>query len=109
MPDETDEPSSVNWGTTRGGGGVNVGMRVCVGWTLKAAANVGSMVAVARGVGVGGASTTRNSPPETEIKEAYTHPVPLAVPGKEICTHSRAGETPSAGTISPGFNCPTIG
>jgi len=55
--DECDELSSVNCGTVSGGGGVNVGIRVWVGWISKAAARVGSMVAVTGGVGVGGGST----------------------------------------------------
>lgn len=54
----------------RGAGGVNVGSRVIVGWTLKAAARVGSIVEVTNGVGVGGGSTIRSSPPEMETKEA---------------------------------------
>jgi hypothetical protein len=39
------------------------------------------MVEVTSGVGVGGGSMIRSSPPEIETKEAYTQPVP---PGYEI-------------------------
>src|SRR5829696_320856 len=72
-----DDLSSGNSGTAKGGGGVNVGIRVCVGWMLKAAAKVGSMVAVTGGVAVGGDSTTGSSPPETMTYTEYTQPLPL--------------------------------
>ena len=50
-------------GATTGGAGVNVGGRVgVIGFRLNCAARVGSIVAVTRGVGVGGGSTT-GSPP----------------------------------------------
>ena len=55
-PEERDVTASLYWGISNGGGGVKVGMRVCVGWTMNAAANVGSMVAETSGVGVGGGS-----------------------------------------------------
>src|SRR5688500_1362698 len=99
---------SLNSGTCNGGGGVKVGKRVSVGWTLKAAARVGSMVEVTSGVGVGGGSTIRSSPPEIDTNDEYTQPVP-PVGEYEIWIHSRPGEIPSAGTTSPGANCPIIG
>jgi len=99
---------SLNSGTSSGGGGVKVGKRVSVGWMLKAAARVGSIVAVTGGVGVGGGSTIRSSPPDIDTNDEYTQPVP-PVGAYEIWIHSRPGEIPSAGTISPGFNCPMIG
>ena len=49
--------SSTKVGMESGAGGVKVGSRVGVSGTMKAAAKVGSMVGVASGVGVGGAST----------------------------------------------------
>lgn len=55
-PDERDLAASVYRGTSNGGGGVKVGMRVCVGWTMNAAASVRSMVGETSGVGVGGGS-----------------------------------------------------
>ena len=50
--------SSMKVGIAKGAGGVNVGRRVGVSGAIKAAAKVGSMVGVASGVGVGGASMT---------------------------------------------------
>jgi len=100
--------ASLNSGTFNGGGGVKVGKRVSVGWMLKAAARVGSIVDVTGSVGVGGGSTIRSSPPDTDTNDEYTQPVP-PVGGYVIWTHSRPGETPSAGTTSPGVNCPMIG
>ena len=106
--EEPGVPASLNSGISSGGGGVKVGKRVSVGWMLKAAARVGSMVEVTGGVGVGGGSTIRSSPPEIDTNDEYTQPVP-PVGEYEIWIHSRPGEIPSAGTTSPGFNCPMIG
>ena len=57
------ELESVNEGSSRGGGGVNVGKRVGVCWPMKAASSVGFNVGVEKGVGVRGISTMgRNAP-----------------------------------------------
>ena len=62
--------SSVKVGISRGGGGVKVGSRVGVPGSAKAAARVGSMVGVVRGVGVGGGSTMGRKPGESETRGA---------------------------------------
>src|SRR5215217_9530957 len=55
--------SSVKEGTSMGGGGVKVGNRVGVVWPMNAASNVGLMVGVESGVGVGGISTVGRMAP----------------------------------------------
>ena len=50
--------SSTKVGIAKGAGGVKVGKRVGVSGMMNAAARVGSIVGVTKGVGVGGASTT---------------------------------------------------
>jgi len=57
IPEDRGEDESVNEGMLWIGAGVNVDIRVLVGWDTKAAANVAFIVAVAIGVAVGGGST----------------------------------------------------
>ena len=71
-------------GTTSGADGVKVGRRVDVGWTMKAAAKVGSTVCVAMGVAVGGGSVTGRKPGERATFAAYTQPIPPGAEGNEI-------------------------
>lgn len=54
----------------RGGGAVNVGKRVGVVWGRKAAAKVGLMVGVVRGVAVGGGSRMGRNPGESDTRGA---------------------------------------
>ena len=57
---------SLNEGSSRGGGGVNVGRRMGVCCPMKAASRVGLMVGVEMGVGVGGTSKRgRKAPGES--------------------------------------------
>src|SRR5512143_1475265 len=90
---------SVNVGRTSGGGGVKVGSRVVEGSVWNAATSVGSKVAVARGVGVGGDSTIRSAPVRVTLA-AYTHPTPPGQSANCIWTHSWAGVVPSAGAVA---------
>lgn len=61
----SDVGTCVYVGIATEGGGVNVGRRVLVGRILNCAANVGSIVDVAGGTGVGGGSTICSAPGET--------------------------------------------
>ena len=69
-----------NVGRIRGGGGVNVGKRVGGNSRINWAANVGSIVGVVRGVGVGGGSTI-DTLPLTDTSGEYTQPVLPGTPG----------------------------
>ncbi len=74
-------PAGVKVGMTSGGGGVKVGRRVGVVGMENAAARVGSIVGVVRGVAVGGGSMIGKKPGERATNGAYTQPMPPGTPG----------------------------
>ena len=75
-------PVSSTVGTMIWAAGVNVGKRVGVSGAIKAAASVGSIVGVEKGVGVGGASTVCNRAPGLiRTYGAYTQAFEPGTPG----------------------------
>src|SRR3972149_7170489 len=80
LPAPRGVASTTNVGITRGGGEVKVGNRVGGTSTINCAARVGSIVAVVRGVGVGGGSTIGIFP-STDTRGEYTQPMLPGTPG----------------------------